>query len=144
MNNQVRTFNMDQFNAVFTSISSQSYQPDPFMSFGSCFSSLDTTLQSLTGLNSQLDQQTEFLLKISNELKSIESNLADIESLSTNFEPERKRKILKLRKTASRTPMHKIFNHDDACDADLGVEVVVCGIQRDTVMERKKSRKDVF
>lgn len=94
-----------------------------------CFNGLEETLKDLNGVNYRLDQQSELLMKISTELKSIETNLVNIQKTPLNSEPIRRKKILKPRKTHSRTIMHKILNTDTQND-DQEVEIIVPGIKR--------------
>lgn len=114
------------FNAQVTPL------PFQFGSVGSawdCFSNFECTMQSLTGINFQLDQQTEMLLKISSELMSIETDLAAIQSRPSDPKPKKNRKIMKPRKTSSRTIMHKILSHDvgdDSLDAEVFVPGLSC------------------
>ena len=119
-NNFTNTINnlQDLFN-------SQPVHKNSAQSTWDCFNNLEDTIQGLSGINFQLDQQTEILMKISNELKSIETDLSVIQTKPASSLPQRRRKILKPRKTQSRTIMHKILDTDSFTDDDLEAEIIM-------------------
>lgn len=125
MNSKVSIGSTDySYTSTQSPLSSQSFSLEPFSAFASCFSCLDSTLSNLNSFTSALATQTDMLRKISEELLSIETSIAHVQKIEFAELPPKKRKILKLSKTASRTPMHKILCADDtACD-NLSDEVV--------------------
>lgn len=139
MNVQVRNHPTDQFNSFYASLTSQSSNTNTLKSPWDCFTDLENTIFGLTGITTHLNQQTALLQKISTEISSIESDLALIQSRSTDPEPKRKRKILKPKKTQSRTAMHKVLNNDDTADDDLDVEIIIAGVPRRIVSKRLNS-----
>ena len=113
-----------------TALNSQHFYRTTVSSPWDCFSDMNKAIQDLTNLNSQIYDQMAFLKQISTQVKSIEVHLNQYQTNSSPVITERKRKIIKPRKTNSRTIMDRILNKDDQLKDNILTEIVVPGFLR--------------
>ena len=100
--------------------STQPSSPTSYRCLSTCFDNLESSILSFVDMNKHLSAQTEILRKLSIELQSIEADVTTSAKKQSGELPRRARKILKLKRTKSKSLMSKIF------EREISTEIVIC------------------